>query len=192
MGLMVFVGGVRSGKSRAAEAVARKLLARGERVTVAVFGDKNSSDEEFLARIERHQRMRPQGFATLEAFDDPQLIDRVPSDEVLVIDCLGAALTACLWGRPCDEDETRERAHERWSAFLRALVERSYVGKTIVVTSEVGLSLVADNAAGREFQDLLGRANEYLVGQADAAYLVVCGRLVNLHSCPGEVGWIED
>lgn len=179
MSLMVFIGGIRSGKSQAAEATARKLYARGEEVVVAVFGDE-SVDGEFKARIEKHKQNRPEGFSTLEAFLNPLAITEVPDDQVLVIDCLSTALGAA------------QVNNVDFDAFLSALIERSYHGKTIVVTSETGLSLVSDSKMGRDFQDALGRANQILVHHAQAAYLVVAGRLIDLKTCPTEVEWIED
>jgi adenosylcobinamide kinase/adenosylcobinamide-phosphate guanylyltransferase len=49
------IGGARSGKSRHAES----LLAAAERVTYVATADRRPNDEEWVARIEAHQRRRP-------------------------------------------------------------------------------------------------------------------------------------
>ena len=45
----------------------------------------------------------------------------------------------------------------------------------IVVSNEVGMSLVPDNQLGRLYRDVLGRANQKLAAEADAVYLMVAG-----------------
>ena len=55
----------------------------------------------------------------------------------------------------------------------------SYVGEldadAVVVSSEVGHSLVATSSLGRQFQDLLGTVNQAMAADADAVTLVVAG-----------------
>ena len=55
----------------------------------------------------------------------------------------------------------------------------SYVGEidadAVVVSSEVGQSLVATSSLGRQFQDLLGTVNQAMAAAADAVTLVVAG-----------------
>jgi len=45
----------------------------------------------------------------------------------------------------------------------------------VMVSSEVGLSPVADNRLGRLFQDLLGTVNQRIAAAATEVYLVVAG-----------------
>ena len=55
----------------------------------------------------------------------------------------------------------------------------SYVGEidvdAVVVSSEVGHSLVATSSLGRQFQDLLGTVNQTIAAAADEVTLVVAG-----------------
>ena len=55
----------------------------------------------------------------------------------------------------------------------------SYVGEidadAVVVSSEVGHSLVATSSLGRRFQDLLGTVNQAMAAEADAVTLVAAG-----------------
>ncbi|MDQ1272371.1 MAG: adenosylcobinamide kinase / adenosylcobinamide-phosphate guanylyltransferase, partial [Planctomycetota bacterium] len=45
----------------------------------------------------------------------------------------------------------------------------------IVISNEVGLGIVPDNALSREFRDIAGCANQSLAGEADEVYFVVAG-----------------
>ena len=45
----------------------------------------------------------------------------------------------------------------------------------VLVTSEVGLSLVSPEALGRRFQDLLGTVNQRIAVVATEVYLVLAG-----------------
>jgi adenosyl cobinamide kinase/adenosyl cobinamide phosphate guanylyltransferase len=54
-------------------------------------------------------------------------------------------------------------------------------GKTlIVVSNEVGMGVVPENALARRYRDLLGWANRTVAASADEAVLLVAGREVSL------------
>lgn len=201
MALIVFTGGARSGKSRAAQELAHARALEGIGVTVAVFGLPDI-DEEFAARIEAHRADRPAEWATIEVAALGDWERQVPEDRLLVVDCLGTMLglamdevfrnTATDDGRrPDGLSPHRERdVEEAFAHHVAWLAGRA--GDTIVVTNEVGDGVVPASASGRVFRDVLGRANRLLVDAADAAYLVVCGRLVPLHAQPRTALWPTD
>ncbi len=54
----------------------------------------------------------------------------------------------------------------------------------MVVTNEVGWSLVPTTVSGRFFQDELGRLNALVAGVAARVHLVVAGRVVDLSDAP--------
>jgi adenosylcobinamide kinase / adenosylcobinamide-phosphate guanylyltransferase len=206
MALVVITGGARSGKSGAAERLARRRQATGSRVVVAVFGHAAGGDDtEFAQRIARHQADRPSGFETMEPASQDEWWLQVADDALLVVDCLGTYLGRVMedvWADGASEEILREAdaatlprgfdesCNERFSSATRGLASRR--GDTIVVTNEVGEGIVPNHASGRLFRDLLGQANRMLVGRADAAYLAVAGRLVDLAALPVEAAWPED
>lgn len=195
--LVVITGGVRSGKSAAAE---RLALQRGGDVVVAAFGS-SEGDSEMEERIERHRGSRPEGWTTLEPAGSDGWLADVPADALLVIDCLGT-----LAGRVMAEEWRTEDGHfvdadalpadyagrvlERVADMIAAIVARP--GDTLVVTNEVGDGIVPAFATGRLFRDVIGRANRALVDAADAAWLVVAGRMLDLTSLPRDARWPED
>ncbi len=186
MALVILTGGARSGKSGAA---ARLATARSTEVVVAVAGIADG-DVEMATRIERHRAERPAEWRTLEVagIAPGEWLPTVPSDAVLILDCLGTLVTDLLWGagtEPSDAD-----GEKTVTALVDALIAR--VGDTIIVTNEVGSGVVPVSAAGRLFRDVLGRANARLVASADAAYLVVCGRCIDISASPADPAWPTD
>lgn len=202
MSLVVITGGARSGKSRAAEQLAKSRSLDGVTVTVAVFGSE--SDAEMTDRIAHHRSHRPEGFNTLAATDSLAWLGEVPQDTLLVVDCLGTCVGRAMleiWDEcaaaGADMTDAAELPEgyeiaftERVSAIVSAIAGRG--GDTIVVTNEVGDGVVPAYATGRLFRDELGRANRSLFDVAQGGYLAVAGRLVDLSSAPREIRWPTD
>jgi adenosylcobinamide kinase/adenosylcobinamide-phosphate guanylyltransferase len=190
MSLVFLTGAVRSGKSAAAERLAaERAAATGAPVVVAVAGW--DGDEEMAHRIEAHRAARPDSWSTILATPDPGWLKHVPSDAVLVLDCLGALVsTACY--EAVGEAEVAPRGAEiavaaRTDALVAALVARR--GDSVIVSNETGWGVVPVWPSARIFRDELGRANRRLTDAADAAYLVVSGRFLDLHALPARPEW---
>jgi len=201
---IVFTGGARSGKSAAATELARSRAAQGHAVHVVVFGREDEADAEFSARIARHRADRPDGFITIEASDSSSWLTRVPDDAFVLLDCVGTLLgrvmeeayrecaAADISAAAADRlpDGFEDAVAARFGVVISALCARP--GDTIIVTNEVGDGVVPTYASGRLFRDLLGSANRRLVADADAAYLCVAGRMVDLTTCSTGVPWPTD
>jgi adenosylcobinamide kinase/adenosylcobinamide-phosphate guanylyltransferase len=202
MALVVMTGGARSGKSGAAQRLAESRHTSGQPVVVAVFASE--SDAEMTDRIARHRADRVDGFSVVEATGSAGWLDEVPDGSMLVVDCLGTCLGLALveaWDEASPDHVPMQDAEElpagctsafeaRCAALVDALAARG--GDTIIVTNEVGAGVVPAFATGRLFRDELGRANAALIGIADAAYLVVGGRLLDLAALPRDIAWPED
>lgn len=200
--LLVVTGGSRSGKSRAAQKLAERG-ADGREVLVAVFG-RTSGDEEMARRVTAHRESRPEHFVTLEVDSVSALSGDARDAEVLLVDCLGTALGLCMeecWPQGAEASLAQagpddlpagyeDRVREIFSEVIDGIVARQ--GDTVVVTNEVGSGLVSTWASGRLFADVLGDANRRLVAAADAAYLAVCGRMIDLKAFEESPGWPTD
>ncbi|MXV99547.1 MAG: bifunctional adenosylcobinamide kinase/adenosylcobinamide-phosphate guanylyltransferase [Acidimicrobiaceae bacterium] len=169
--LTVLTGGVRCGKSAAAVAAAATSGA-----PVTYIATAEPGDDEMAERIQRHRAERPAHWTTLEEPRDlATAVASVDLDATLVIDCLGMWVTNRLLEDP---PPASAAVVEEAAGLAGELAARP--GLTLVVTNEVGSGVVPATPLGREFRDLLGSVNQAMVRAADAAYLVVAGRLLPL------------
>lgn len=85
-----------------------------------------------------------------------------------------------------DKESIIKEALAQTGALLHRL--RAMPGHCILVSSEVGHSLVADNALGRQFQDVLGLVNQELAAAAQQVYLAVAGLPLQIKPPPTHPG----
>ncbi|MBI5440109.1 MAG: bifunctional adenosylcobinamide kinase/adenosylcobinamide-phosphate guanylyltransferase [Deltaproteobacteria bacterium] len=167
---IIFVtGGARSGKSLFAQRLVESW--KGDLVYVATGEPR---DDEMRARIRKHREDRGPRWSTAEEpLDLPRVLDGTSGAGVLV-DCLTLWTSNLL--EAAGEDPGALEA--RLAAFFAAL-ER-YSGRLCLVTNEVGLGIVPENALARRFRDLAGRVNQGAAARSTEAYLVVSGLPVRL------------
>ena len=157
------IGGARSGKSRHAEALARRTgLERVYVATAAAF------DEEMAERIAKHREMRAADrWRTVEEPLDlaGTLRREVAPARIVLVDCLTLWLTnVMLGGHPV-------------AVASAALVEtlRGLAGPAILVSNEVGWGIVPENRLARDFRDAQGRLNQTIADVCDHVVLVAAG-----------------
>ena len=159
--LSIVIGGARSGKSRLAEALVTS--AGLPRVYIATA---EAWDEEMRARIDAHRLDRGGDWTTVEA---PRrlctALAAVPAGHVVLIDC------ATLW--LTNQMLAEEDIAAQTTALLAALA--ASVAPVVVVTNEVGWSIVPENALARRFRDAQGRLNQALAAQADLVVAAIAG-----------------
>jgi adenosylcobinamide kinase/adenosylcobinamide-phosphate guanylyltransferase len=175
------IGGARSGKSALA---ARWAAERSQKVCCVVTA--TASDDEMAARIEAHRRERPQHWRVRE---EPLKLDAAVREaghsgaaDLLLIDCLTLWTANCLWPPTptptTDFQPDLSGWHTQRDAFLEAV--RAAKGDIIIVSNEVGTSLVPENAAARLFRDEQGRLNQLVAAACDAVFLVTAGLALRL------------
>jgi adenosylcobinamide kinase / adenosylcobinamide-phosphate guanylyltransferase len=160
--LTVLIGGARSGKSRLALERAQALP--GELVYVATG---EALDTEMSERIARHRAERGARWRTVEEpLDLAGAIARESSGgNVLVVDCLTLWLSNLIF---------RERdVGAATTSLLEALARRR--GTVLLVSNEVGMGIVPENALARRFRDEAGRLNQAVARVADEVVLVCAG-----------------
>ncbi len=165
------LGGIRSGKSVFAES----LLADAPSVRYIATAVGGEDDPEWLARIEAHQRRRPQSWSTEETGADParltEVLTEAKPDETLLVDDLGGWVAALL-------DPARQPNDDEADVAALAAAVRACAARLVLVSPEVGLSLVPTTPIGRAFADALGSTNQALAAACDRVALVVAGRPV--------------
>ena len=166
MGRITFIlGGVRSGKSSYALALAKK----GKKKT-AFIATCQALDQEMSERIKLHRRARPGDWRTFEeAYDVSGLLHRIGAKfEIILIDCV-TILISNLMLRGLSEDAIRKEVND----ILAALNKKK--AKVIIVSNEVGLGIVPRNKLARDFRDLAGQVNQIIAKKADAVFFMAAG-----------------
>jgi len=179
MSVTLVLGGARSGKSRYAES----LLRSQPTVTYVAPGPvPDGSDPEWAARIALHQARRPPQWTTLETTELSDVIRA--AHEPVLIDCLSTWLTRLVDDIDGWQDPERAASHaqEETTRLLEAL--RSATADIVLVSNEVGWSIVPATASGRMFRDDLGRLNAAVSAASDHVVLMVAGRVLDLSGCP--------
>lgn len=159
--LTFLIGGARSGKSAEAERRTQQFPAPWTYIATA-----QAFDQEMDERIALHRARRGEGWRTVDApLDLAGALAGVPSGQPVLVDCLTLWLTNHLLA----EHDLAEEC-ERLEA---ALAEPR--GPRFVVSNEVGLGIVPDNALSRRFRDAAGRLHQRVAARADEVVFMVAG-----------------
>lgn len=165
----LITGGVRSGKSR----YALELSARAQRP--AFIATAEPFDDEMRDRIWRHREERQDHYFTLEEpVDLAGALQRLPAGtEIAVVDCLTVWLGNLVHRRGDAALSGDPRGFEEVAAFL-AFLDRPAC-PLVLVTNEVGLGVVPENALARTFTELAGRLNQEVAARAQRVVFMVSG-----------------
>jgi len=163
--ITLVVGGARSGKSRYAQALAKKAD------NVVFLATGLACDDEMRARIERHRAERPTSWETVEV---PVELDAAITRygnacSFLLVDCLTIFTANLLEAEKNNATNILARADR----LCRAL--ESISASVALVSNEVGSGIVPMHPVGREFRDLLGEINQKVAAVADSVILMVAG-----------------
>ncbi len=157
-------GGARAGKSSF-------VLAQAEAVagTIHFVATAEAHDAEMTTRIVRHRAERGPRYHTIEApLLLPRALGELGEGGAVVVDCLTMWVANHLL-RGASDEETGTQVNALCEA-LRALSRPTWV-----VTNEVGLGIVPDNALARRYRDDLGRCNQRVASISTHVSLLVAG-----------------
>lgn len=160
------LGGARSGKTGVALARAEASGLAPVMVATAEIGDA-----EMAARVAAHRAERGTHWGLIEErFDLAGVIGReAAANRVLVVDCLTLWLSNTMFAASDTGGDVEAEIERLTGAFAAA------AGPVILVSNEVGLGIVPENALARRFRDLQGRLNRRVASVADRVTLVVAG-----------------
>lgn len=173
--IYLILGGARSGKSAFAEQLA------GQRGGDAVLfiATAEALDDEMRERIAQHRRERPSAWQTLEAPRD--ILEAIrhwkAMPRLILIDCLTLWVANELLADAGD-------AERRIMCQLDLLTEWVHLQDIdlILISNEVGLGIVPENALARAYRDLLGRVNARVARSAHQVYWMVAGLPIEVKS----------
>jgi adenosylcobinamide kinase/adenosylcobinamide-phosphate guanylyltransferase len=159
--LTLVLGGARSGKSRYAESLIAASPPPWTYVATAEAGDG-----EMAERIAAHRARRGKEWQTVDAPHDlAAALAGIQGNAPVLVDCLTLWLSNRMLA---GADVVAETAH----------LETALDGRrapVVLVSNEVGLGIVPDNALARRFRDLQGKLNQRLAARADRVVLMVAG-----------------
>lgn len=159
-------GGCRSGKSRYAETRANEFAApRAYIATAEIF------DGEMRERVRLHREQRGNAFHTVEApIRLAEALRSLPAaTNVALVDCLTVWLGNLMHHRGEDFSEDCQEIH----ALLELLQDPPC--SIILVSNELGMGIVPENALARRFRDVAGRLNQRVAAVASEAFVTVSG-----------------
>jgi adenosylcobinamide kinase/adenosylcobinamide-phosphate guanylyltransferase len=161
MAVILITGGARSGKSTRAEARAQGFAGRPVYLATA-----EALDAEMRERIANHRARRGQQW--LERETPLELVAALTETDgggARLVDCLTLWLSNLL------------HAERDWSTEASRLADtlRRQRSPVVLVTNEVGLGIVPDNALARQFRDAAGLVNQTIARVADEVEFVVAG-----------------
>lgn len=158
------LGGIKSGKSKFAVSLAKKF--RGKTAFVATA---KAVDKEMEEKIKRHKNSRPKNWKVIEEnINLISLISKLKKYQVILVDCFGFWITNLL------EEGFKDREIQK---EMRGLVKeiKNLNSVLILVSNDVGSSLVSENRLGRRFQNLLGYGNQMMAKFADEVFYLQTG-----------------
>jgi adenosylcobinamide kinase/adenosylcobinamide-phosphate guanylyltransferase len=170
------LGGIRSGKSRWAEEAITTSLDPGQPVRYLASGPPGQADpdwaQEWSQRVAKHRNRRPGHWSTVETDDITSQLRQSPDTPTLVDD-LGTWLTSTM---------DRHHAWDNGSVTVPVqdmlVAVNGFPSTLMLVSPEVGLTVVPATASGRRFADELGSLNQRIAALCDRVVLVVAGQAV--------------
>ena len=159
--LSLVVGGAASGKSRFAESLCvQSARSKIYLATAQIY------DDEMAQKVFSHLAQRGDDWQTIETpVNVASALEKVRSDNVILLDCATLWLTNVILGEYDLEAETAE--------LLSAI--SSCPAPIVIVSNEVGQGIVPDNALSRKFRNAQGQLNQTLAAQAGLVVAVMAG-----------------
>ncbi len=176
METILVTGGARSGKSLFAES-----LIEGECTYIATA---KAIDTEMTERIQAHQERRGDNYTTIEVYDSLYL--DIGSRKYALLDCLTILSSNIMY------EETKDLEHIGIDSIKKVVdsvmlevgklirICKANQTRLVMVTNEVGWSLVPMTNIERAYRDIIGMVNAKVANMCDSVYLVVCGQRMRI------------
>jgi adenosylcobinamide kinase/adenosylcobinamide-phosphate guanylyltransferase len=169
--LTLVLGGMRSGKSRFAEDLARATP------PVIYLATAVPGDEEMSRRIAQHRQRRSRHQPAWQCVEEPWDIVRAVrshgTDGCVLLECLTLWITNLLVGLSGRNGLSDAEILSEVDGLADAA--GTVPGRVIIVSSEVGCGIVPVAALARRFGDLLGEANQRLAAAAVEVHVCLAG-----------------
>lgn len=175
--ISIVTGGARSGKSEFAES-----LIKGDAIYIATA---ENFDDEMDLRIKKHVKRREESSINWRTVECLKKFDGLSGDEKYVLfDSLGVFISNIMFSKTADDlsDESIEETILEVRKELEYLLDwaRENDKELVIVTDEVGMSIIPESKVARVYRDLIGTINKEVAAKCDRAYFVCMGIEVRL------------
>lgn len=171
--ITLVVGGARSGKSTYAESIYK------DKTDVVYIATARIEDSEMQDRVFLHQASRPSSWRTFEG--TYQLADAIQTETRYLLDCLTILTSNIMFDISKESSvisfEMQQEIEDTTMATLMDLFQkiRERGHDLVLVTNEVGCSIVPEHHISRVYRDIIGRINQRVAESADEVYALICG-----------------
>ncbi|WP_243556958.1 bifunctional adenosylcobinamide kinase/adenosylcobinamide-phosphate guanylyltransferase [Priestia megaterium] len=173
--MIIFIsGGVRSGKSRAAENMVQTFCTK----RAVYIATSRQTDNEMKKRIHLHQKERqaanPSWVTIEQSVDLQQILPNLQSDDAVLLDCVTnwlaneLFLTEKRW-------QTKEGKQEVFHHMIKALDKLFAQSQTVVLVSNELFEAGVLEEPTYSYMHMLGKLHQYIVEKADVAICVEAG-----------------
>jgi len=176
-GHFLILGGARSGKTALGERLAMSLG-----TDPAYLATAEALDEEMQARVQTHQNQRAGRFTTIEEpLELPEALTEAVAagHDVVLVDCLTLWVSNLLGA---------ERDVSAATEALATTLQQIESARIVLISNEVGLGIVPDNALARNFRDLAGWMHQRLATVCGNVAFVAAGLPMTLKGALPELG----
>lgn len=173
MKVVLVTGGARSGKSSFAESLYHNFH------DVVYIATSRVSDEEMKERIMLHRNSRSSEWRTFE--ENYNIKNCVGEEKNYLLDCITVLTSNIMFDITKDAEriplqlqkKVEDTVINEIGNLISVIKQRDY--NLVMVTNEVGCSIVPENHIARVYRDIAGRINRRIADLSDEVYLVVCG-----------------
>lgn len=171
--ITLITGGARSGKSTYGESMYKDLT------DVVYIATAKIYDKEMEERIDLHRNSRPSEWTTFEG--NYNLVDAIGVGQNYFLDCITVLSSNILYDISKDAEyidyNLQKQVEDTIIKELKSLIDeinnKGY--NLVLITNEVGDSIVPEHHLSRVFRDIQGRVNQRIAAISDQVYLVCCG-----------------
>ena len=171
--ITLITGGARSGKSSFGESLYK------DKENVVYIATSKVMDKEMEDRVLVHKKSRPSFWRTYEG--NYNLNKAIGLEENYILDCITVLTSNIMFDITKKQDKislnmqkkVEDTIYNELKNLINSIRERDY--NLVLVTNEVGYSLVPNNHIGRVFRDIQGRINQRIASLSDEVFLVCCG-----------------
>lgn len=160
----LFIGGIKSGKSKNAE----EYVLKHSNKKPVYLATTEFFDDEMSQKVENHKELRGDAFDTLE--ESLHLNKAIQDqDSIILVECVSMWINNMIYHGFSEAD------------MIKQIENISLQNVEVVfVINDVSCSVVSDNPLVRKFVDINGRISQLLASKCEEVYNTVCGIKVRI------------